>query len=159
MACFHTGLFFPVTGQFAPVIISTDPLPYRWMLHFALINCRAYSLVHVALTSHCFYCVGTLYLELLLKLLTKLAQFHLHLSLSSLLWRPRNLCFPHNCLLSRDCLCTNDGYRRPPSCQCDQMQDCEGGCETIYDYGWHLFSELCLLLYGNALAGCGTLLW
>ena len=21
----------------------------------------------------------------------------------------------------------------PPSCQCDQMQNCEGGCETIYE--------------------------
>ena len=39
--------------------------------------------------------------------------------LSSLLWRPRNLYFPP------DCLCTNGGYRRPPSCQCDQIQNCE----------------------------------
>ena len=31
------------------------------------------------------------------------------LSLSSLLWKPRNLYVPRDCLLSRDCLCTNGG--------------------------------------------------
>ena len=24
------------------------------------------------------------------------------------------------------------------SCQCDQMQNCEGGCDTIYNNGWYL---------------------
>ena len=65
---------------------------------------------------------------------TKESNTSIGISLSSLLWRPRNLYFPRDCLSSRDCLRTNGGNRRPPCCQCDQMQNCEGGCETIYLY-------------------------
>ena len=36
-------------------------------------------------------------------------------------------------LLSRDYLSVYKWqlYRRSPSCECDQMQNCEGSCETI----------------------------
>jgi hypothetical protein len=51
---------------------------------------------------------------------------YLSCSLSSLLWRPRNLYLPCDCIykMVMEAAIFN--------CHCDQMQNCEGGCETVY---------------------------